>query len=84
MAFESKVYSKPGKPDRTARTPSEKVQLEWDGYKVKTEAKLAEVPAEPVENTAPAPTDQEKAAAEKAAAEAAKPAEVKSNTAPRR
>jgi hypothetical protein len=32
MAYELGTYRKPGKPDRTARTPSEAVQLTWDGY----------------------------------------------------
>jgi hypothetical protein len=38
MAYELGTYRKPGKPDRIARTPSQAVQLHWDGYKhVKTE-----------------------------------------------
>lgn len=46
MAYEPKLYRKPGKPDRIARTASDAVQLVWDGYKhVKTEepASVSEV-----------------------------------------
>jgi hypothetical protein len=77
MAYELGTYRKPGKPDRTARTPSEAVQFTWDGYKhVKSEdAPAPEVTEAKVDDTASAPTDAEKRAAAKA--ESAKPAAPK-------
>lgn len=82
MAFESKLFRKPGKPDRTARTPSEAVQFKWDGYK---EVKAEDAPAPEVkeaepakaDETASAPSDAEKAAANKADAEKPQPAAPK-------
>lgn len=85
MAYELGIYRKPGKPDRTARTPSEAVQLTWDGYKhVKSEdAPAPEVESEQVEADAPPATDAEKRAAAKAEANRPKPQAGVSNTAPR-
>lgn len=52
MAYELGTYRKPGKPDRIARTPSEAVQLHWDGYKhVKPEPAADETVAAPPELT---------------------------------
>lgn len=85
MAHELGLYRKPGKPDRTARTPSEAVQYTWDGYKhVKAEdAPSSEVQSEQVEASAPPATDAEKVAAAKAEASRPKPQAGVSNTAPR-
>lgn len=33
MAYELGTYRKPGRPDRTARTPAQAVQYVWDGFK---------------------------------------------------
>ena len=77
MAYELGTYRKPGKPDRTARTPSEAVQLTWDGYQhVKAEdAPAPKVKERSADATASAPSDAERRAAAKA--EAQKPAAPK-------
>ena len=50
MAYELGTYRKPGKPDRTARTPSEAVQFTWDGFKHVT-------PEQPADETVAAPPE---------------------------
>lgn len=69
MAYELGTYRKPGKPDRTARTPAEAVAAVWDGF---THVKSEDAPAPEVKEeatvdaTASAPSDAEKRAAAKA------------------